>query len=66
MNPAFGPYQPPATLSGAGQTMLLGALQMNLGTFFPLLSNNPDGAPIFAAASYTNFGEVDTRVSTCR
>ncbi len=61
VNPTFGPYRPPATLSGAGQTMLLSALQMSLGPFFPLLSNNLDGAPILAAASYTNFGRVDTR-----
>ena len=28
---------------------------------FPSLSNNLDGSPIFAAVSYTNFGQVDTQ-----
>ena len=27
----------------------------------PILSNNFDGSPILAAASYTNFGNVDTQ-----
>ncbi|MEE8411650.1 MAG: TonB-dependent receptor, partial [Acidobacteriota bacterium] len=61
VNPAFGPYQPPSSLSAAGQTALLATLQTNLGAFFPLLSNNLDGSPIFAAASYANFGHVDTQ-----
>ncbi len=61
VNPAFGPYQPPSSLSAAGQIALLATLQMNLGAFFPLLSNNLDGSPIFAAASYANFGHVDTQ-----
>ncbi len=61
-NPSFGPYQPPASLSGAAQTALLGTLLTNLGpASFRLLSNNLDGAPIFGAVSYTNFGSVDTQ-----
>ncbi len=58
INPNFGPYrlpdgsQPPplvsATLSGA------------LGPLIAFLSNNVDGTPIFALASYTNAGAVDT------
>jgi outer membrane receptor for ferrienterochelin and colicins len=61
VNPAFGPYLPPSTLSGTAQTALLSALQTNLGPSFALLSNNLDGTPIFAAASYTNFGRVETQ-----
>ncbi|MEL7059452.1 MAG: TonB-dependent receptor [Acidobacteriota bacterium] len=59
INPAFGPYQPPA--NHPAPDLLLQTLQASLPpTVFPFLSNNPDGSPIFALASYTNAGEVDT------
>ena len=61
VNPAFGPYQPPAGMSAPAQAQLLGTLQAALGPLFPLLSNNVDGTPILALASYTNFGAVDTQ-----
>ncbi len=62
INPAFGPYQPPAGLPAPVQAALLATLRGALGPSFFILSNNPiNGAPILAAASYTNFGDVDTQ-----
>ncbi|MCP4201128.1 MAG: TonB-dependent receptor [bacterium] len=58
INPNFGPYTlpdgtpPPPIL----QATLAGAL----GPLIAFLSNNVDGTPIFALASYTNAGAVDT------
>lgn len=71
VNPAFGPYQTPRCLGPGGtpraclpaevEAQILAILQAALGPRFALLSNNYDGTPILAAASYTNFGEVDTQ-----
>ena len=62
VNPAFGPYAPPEELSPLAQAFVLGALTANLPPQArAILSNFPDGQPVFAAASYTNAGEVDTR-----
>jgi iron complex outermembrane receptor protein len=61
INPAFGPYQPPAALPAPVQAALLAALQSALGGTFFILSNGPDGTPLLVAASYTNFGDVDTQ-----
>jgi iron complex outermembrane receptor protein len=61
INPNFGPYQPPAGLPEPFRTLLLAQLQAALGPSYALLSNNLDGTPILAAASYTNFGKVDTQ-----
>lgn len=58
INPAFGPYQAPANHPLPG--LLIGTLQGALGQLYGFLSNNVDGTPIFALASYTNAGEVDT------
>jgi iron complex outermembrane receptor protein len=60
INPDFGLYQPPDDLGEPFRTLLLGSLANALGPSFFILSNNFDGSPIFAAVSYTNFGEVDT------
>jgi iron complex outermembrane receptor protein len=61
-NPNFGPYAPPSTLPAPVQAAILNALRANLpATLFPLLSNLPNGQPIVALASYTNFGKVDTQ-----
>jgi len=61
-NPNFGPYAPPSNLPAPVQAAILGALRANLPpTLFPLLSNLPNGQPIVALASYTNFGKVDTQ-----
>ncbi len=61
INPAFGLYQPPASLPEPLRSALLANLAAALGPTFFILSNNFDGAPILAAASYTNFGAVDTQ-----
>jgi len=53
INPNFGPWQAPPGVPDALETLIRG-----LGP--PQLSNNLDGSPILAAASYTNFGQVDT------
>ncbi len=53
INPAFGPWQPPAGLPAPVTAFIRQQV--------PLLSNNLDGSNILAAASYTNFGEVDTQ-----
>jgi len=60
VNPNFGPYEPPADLSPERRALLLAGLQSALGPLFPFLSNNVDGTPILARASYANFGAVDT------
>jgi iron complex outermembrane receptor protein len=62
LNPSFGAYVPPSSLPAPVQAAILGALRGNLpATLFPFLSNNLDGSPIVALASYTNFGKVDTQ-----
>ncbi len=53
INPAFGPWQAPAGLPAPVADFIRSQV--------PLLSNNLDGSNILAAASYTNFGEVDTQ-----
>lgn len=58
INPAFGPYTPPA--NHPLPDVLVNTLRGALGGAFFFLSNNVDGTPIFALASYTNAGEVDT------
>ena len=62
INPNFGAYAPPSTLPAQVQAAILNILRTNPNTaqIFPLLSNLPNGQPIVALASYTNFGEVDT------
>ncbi len=61
INPNFGPYTPPAGLPDPLAALLIATLQGALGPSFAILSNNIDGSPIFIGATYTNFGEVDTR-----
>lgn len=59
INPAFGPYTlPNGTPAPAA---LIGILRGALGPIYPFLSNNVDGTPILALASYTNAGSVDTQ-----
>lgn len=62
INPNFGAYAPPSGLPAQVQAAILNILRTNPNTaqLFPLLSNLPNGQPIIALASYTNFGEVDT------
>jgi outer membrane receptor protein involved in Fe transport len=52
INPNFGPWQPPPGVPDQLAAIIRGQV--------PLLSNNVDGSNILAAASYTNFGQVDT------
>lgn len=59
INPAFGPYTLPNGQSAPG--LVQATLQGALGPLFAFLSNNVDGTPIFALASYTNAGAVDTQ-----
>jgi iron complex outermembrane receptor protein len=62
VNPAYGPYSPPATLNAQQQALVLGTLAAVLPPeLYALMSNDADGSPIFAAASYTNVGSVDTQ-----
>jgi outer membrane receptor protein involved in Fe transport len=62
VNPTFGAYAPPSALSPLAQAFVVGALDASLPPQArAILSNFPDGQPVFAAASYTNAGEVDTR-----
>lgn len=62
VNPAYGVYQPPPSLSGAQQALVLSTLSRALpASLFLLLSNDADGRPIFSAASFTNFAKVDVQ-----
>ncbi|MCP3964092.1 MAG: TonB-dependent receptor [bacterium] len=59
LNPLYGPYTPPAGLSGDAASGLLQALQLALPPqVFAFLSNDSGGAPILAILSVTNFGEA--------
>lgn len=60
VNPAFGPYQPPSAIPAPVAATLVGILAQIPGFPFALMSNNFNGAPIIAAVSYANFGQVDT------
>jgi len=59
VNPNFGPYAAPA--GHPAEALLIGTLQGALGAAYAFLSNNVDGTPIFALASYANAGKVDTQ-----
>lgn len=63
LNPDFQFYTPPEGLPAPVQTALLQTLQGLAGgnPLLGFLSNNFDGSPIIALATYTNFGEVDTQ-----
>ena len=58
INPAFGPWQPPAGIPEPFRSQIQ---QIVLGLVPAPLSNNLDGSAIIAGASYTNFGDVDTQ-----
>lgn len=58
INSTFGAYAPPASLPGPLQELLLQQLQLGLQDQFFFLTNAPDGSPILAPVSHTNFGRV--------
>jgi outer membrane receptor protein involved in Fe transport len=60
INPTYGPYQPPAALTPAQRSLVLATLQAVVPpSLLPFMSNDLDGLPIFAVASYTNFARVN-------
>lgn len=62
LNPAFADYQPPSELTPLASAAVLQALATSLPPeLLAIMSNTPDGSPIFVAASLTNFGRVDTK-----
>lgn len=60
INPNFGPYRAPAG-HPLGDVLVQTLAASLPPSVFPFLSNNVDGTPIFALASYTNAGRVDTQ-----
>ena len=62
-NPNFGPWQAPASIPEPFATIFEEQILLILAQLGvpALLSNAPDGSPILVAASYTNFGQVDTQ-----
>ena len=59
INPQYGPYAPPSTLGPFQQALVLGALDSVLPPGLrAVMSNDPDGAPIFAVLSIANYGVV--------
>ena len=62
INPTYGPYQPPAALNALQSALVLASLQAAVpATVLPFLSNDLDGLPIFAVASFTNFARVNVQ-----
>jgi outer membrane receptor protein involved in Fe transport len=60
INPSYGPYRPPAALNAAQQALVLASLQAVVpSSVLPFMSNDLDGMPIFAVASFTNFARVN-------
>ena len=62
LNPSFGAYRPPATLSAGAAAAVNGALAAALPpSLLGSLSNLADGSPVFAVLSQANFGKADTQ-----
>lgn len=60
INPAYGPYRPPSALNAAQQALVRASLQAVVPpSIVPFMSNDLDGSPIFAVASFTNFARVN-------
>ena len=55
INPRFGPWSGPPGTPAALEAIIRGIPEL------ALLSNNTDGSNIIAAASFTNFGQVDSQ-----
>lgn len=62
LNPDYGPYRAPAALQPQVAILVLNTLAAVLPPeLFAMLSNGPDGAPVFAALSFANAGRVDSQ-----
>jgi len=62
INPAYLPYQPPSTLNATQQALVIGTLSRALpASLFSIMSNDADGRPIFAAASWSTFAKVNVQ-----
>lgn len=61
VNPAFGPYRPPAGVQPQVANLILATLAgiPQLARLIPAMTNLPTGQPAFVL-SYTNAGEVET------
>ncbi len=68
INPQYGPYQPPSSLNAVQQAIVVGTLGAVLPlSLFAVMSNDRDGAPIFAALSSHQLRVGDRGgASTCR
>jgi outer membrane receptor protein involved in Fe transport len=61
LNPSFGPYKPPSSLSPAAAAAVTQTLSAVLPPeVFAAMSNNASGAPIVALLSFANFGSATT------
>ena len=61
LNPAFGPYAPPSSLSPAAAAVVKATLETVLPpNLFAALSNDATGRPIIALLSFSNFGSART------
>lgn len=58
-NSRFIPYRPPS--GHPSPDLVLAALEQTLGSFFPFLLLDADGAPVFVPLAFTNAGRVDTQ-----
>jgi len=62
LNPDYGPYQTPSTLSPVSAAIVQGTLRQVLPPqLYASMSNAADGAPIFAVLSLGNFGTARTQ-----
>jgi outer membrane receptor protein involved in Fe transport len=62
LNPSFGPYQAPSSLSPLAAGAVYAALDAALPpTLRPFLSNSDTGAPVFALATFANFAAADAQ-----
>jgi len=61
LNPSYGPYRPPSSLSPAAAATVTQTLSAVLPPdVFAALSNDASGAPIVALLSFVNFGSATT------
>jgi outer membrane receptor protein involved in Fe transport len=61
LNPSYGPYTPPSSLSPQAAAVVTSTLRSVLPSFlFDAMSNDANGAPVFALLSFSNFGSATT------